>query len=242
VLVFDAPIILAARCFDNTAHQSYNPKEMILETLLVGPLGVNCYILGDEKTHGAIVIDPGGNARDILAAIEKHHLKVSAIVNTHAHFDHVTALHAIRAETGAPFVLHEDEVAMLRVAQSSAAMFGLAISEQSPPERTVRDGDRVEAGEIALTVLHTPGHTPGGICLLCDKQVFVGDTLFQGSIGRTDFPGGDYAMLMRSIRDKLLPLAEETVVHPGHGAATTIGEEKLLNPFLRPLMTGQWNV
>lgn len=215
---------------------------MILETLVVGSLGVNCYIIGDDKTRDAIVIDPGGNANDILAAIEKHQLKVIAIVNTHAHFDHVGALHSIRAETGAPFVLHEDEVPMLRAAQSSAAMFGLAIPQQMPPERLVRDGDRIEVGAVVLKVLHTPGHTPGGICLLNENHVFVGDTLFQGSIGRTDFPGGDYATLMRSIRDKLMPLPDETVVHPGHGAATTIGEEKTLNPFLRPLMTGQWTV
>jgi len=215
---------------------------MILETLVVGPLGVNCYILGDEKSREGIVIDPGGNARDILAAIEKHQLKIIAIVNTHAHFDHVTALHSIRTETGAPFILHEDEVAMLRAAQSSAAMFGLGIPPQAPPERIVRDGDRIDCGDIALNVLDTPGHSPGGMCLLCDKKVFVGDTLFQGGIGRTDFPGGDYAALMRSIRDKLLPLADDTIVYPGHGAATTIGEEKLLNMFVRPLITGQWNV
>lgn len=215
---------------------------MIHETLVVGPLGVNCYLLGDEKSHHGIVIDPGGNARDILAAIQKHKLKIVAIVNTHAHFDHVTALHTIRADTGAPFILHEDEVAMLRAAQSSAAMFGLSIPAQAPPERTVRDGDRIDCGEIALTVLHTPGHTPGGMCLLHKKQVWVGDTLFCGGIGRTDLPGGDYAVLMRSIRDKLLPLADDTVVYPGHGAATTIGEEKLLNMFVRPLITGEWNV
>lgn len=215
---------------------------MILETLVVGTLGVNCYIVGDEETREAIVIDPGGNSRDILATIDKHQVRVIAIVNTHAHFDHVGALHSIRAETGAPFVLHEDEVEMLQAAQSSAAMFGLGIPPQSAPERLVRDGDRVDVGSIALQVLHTPGHTPGGICLLCENHVFVGDTLFQGSIGRTDFPGGDYATLMRSIRDKLLPLPDDTIVHPGHGGTTTIGEEKALNPFLRPLMTGQWNV
>jgi glyoxylase-like metal-dependent hydrolase (beta-lactamase superfamily II) len=215
---------------------------MILKKLLVGPLGVNCYILGDEKTREAIVIDPGGNAHAILASIQKHQLKVNAIVNTHAHFDHVGALHALRAETGAPFILHEDEVAMLRGAQSSAAMYGLSIPPQAAPDRTVRDGDRIECGDIALTVLHTPGHTPGGICLLQAKNVFVGDTLFQGGIGRTDFPGGDYMTLMTSIRDKLLPLPDDTIVYPGHGAQTTIGEEKLLNMFLRPLITGQWMV
>lgn len=229
------------RCFDNPCLRNII-EDVILETLVVGPLGVNCYIVGDEATREATIIDPGGNPHDILAAIAKHRIKILAIVNTHAHFDHVGALHTIREETGAPFVLHEDEVAMLQAAQSSAAMFGLAIPSQSPPERLVRDGDRVEVGNISLQVLHTPGHTPGGICLLNEKHVFVGDTLFQGSIGRTDFPGGDYGTLMRSIRDKLLPLPDDTIVHPGHGASTTIGEEKTLNPFLRPLMTGQWNV
>lgn len=121
-------------------------------------------------------------------------------------------------------------------------MFGLAIPPQAPPERLVHDGDRIECGAIKLTVLHTPGHTPGGMCLLHQKEVFVGDTLFQGGIGRTDFPGGDYAALMRSIRDKLLPLADATIVYPGHGPKTTIGEEKLLNMFVRPLITGEWNV
>jgi hydroxyacylglutathione hydrolase len=215
---------------------------MFLETLLVGPLGVNCYIIGDDKTREAIIIDPGGNAKDIFAAIEKNKLKIKAIANTHAHFDHVGALHSMRAQSQAPFVLHEDEVPILKTAQTYAAMFGLAIPPQSPPERLVRDGDSIEVGGISLKVLHTPGHTPGGICLLHENHVFVGDTLFQGSIGRTDFPGGDYATLMRSIRDKLMPLSDDTIVHPGHGAATTIGEEKTLNPFLRPLMTGQWMV
>ncbi len=121
-------------------------------------------------------------------------------------------------------------------------MWGMHVAQPAPPERLLHEGDEVKVGSIALKVLHTPGHTPGGICLLQDKMVFVGDTLFQGSIGRTDFPGGDYATMMQSLRDKLLPLPEETVVYPGHGAATTIGEEKQLNPFVRPLITGRWMV
>lgn len=215
---------------------------MPFERLVVGPLGVNCYILGDDATREAFVIDPGGNARDILNALERHQLKVSAIVNTHAHFDHVVALDEIRTATGAPFMIHAEEADTLARAQASAALFGLAIPPQKPADRLLRDGDELSAGKISLKVLHTPGHTPGGICLLDGKNLFAGDTLFQGSIGRTDFPGGDYGTLMRSIRDKLLPLPDDTVVYPGHGPSTTLREEKALNPFLRPLMTGEWNV
>jgi hydroxyacylglutathione hydrolase len=215
---------------------------VILETLVVGPLTVNCYIVGDENTREGIIVDPGDDAREIIGAINKHQLKVVAIVNTHAHFDHVGALNEILDFTGAPFMLHADEVQMLGSAQMSAAMFGLSIDNAKPVDRLLREGDQIGAGSIVLKVLHTPGHTPGGICLLEGQHVFVGDTLFQGSIGRTDFPGGDYGALMASIRDKLLPLPDSTVVHAGHGAATTIGEEKQFNPFVRPLMTGRWNV
>ncbi|MBI5035303.1 MAG: MBL fold metallo-hydrolase [Chloroflexi bacterium] len=215
---------------------------MILETLTVGPLGVNCYIVGDDQTREVIIIDPGGNARDILDTLRRDQLKTIAIVNTHAHFDHVIALTEIRAQTHAPFYLHADEVQILSGAQLGASMFGFPMSQPAPAERLLKDGDQVSVGGMALDVLHTPGHTPGGICLLHDRHVFVGDTLFQGSIGRTDFPGGDYGTLMRSIRDRLLTLPDETIVHPGHGDATTIGEERQLNPFLRPLITGQWTV
>jgi hydroxyacylglutathione hydrolase len=215
---------------------------MILEKLLVGALGVNCYILGDENTREAIVIDPGGDACEILDTLQQHRLTLRAIVNTHAHFDHVIALNELRAETRAPFLLHADEVPILAAAQRSSAMFGLYIPQPAPADRLLREGDEVRAGAMALKVLHTPGHSPGGICLLHESGVFVGDTLFQGGIGRTDFPGSDYATLMRSIRDKLLTLPDDTVVYPGHGDKTTIGEEKQLNPFVRPLVTGRWNV
>ncbi len=215
---------------------------MILQTLLVGPLGVNCYIIGDETTREALVVDPGGNAREILAALKRQRLSVSAIVNTHAHFDHVLGVDELRAATRAPFLLHADEAPILAAAQAGAANFGLHIAQPAPADRWLQDGDVVAVGAIKLTVLHTPGHTPGGLCLAADGMVLSGDTLFQGSIGRTDFPGGDYAILMQSIRDKLLPLPDATVVYPGHGAATTIGAEKQLNPFVRPLITGLWNV
>ncbi len=215
---------------------------MILETLVVGPLAVNCYIVGDETTREAIVIDPGGNARDILGTLRREQLKPIAIVNTHAHFDHLLALNEVRATTGVPFWLHVDEAQVLASAQMGATMFGFAMAQPAPADRLLRDGDQVRVGMLALKVLHTPGHTPGGICLLHDKSVIVGDTLFQGSIGRADLPGGDYATLMRSIRDRLLTLPEDTAVYPGHMNATTIGEEKQLNPFLRPLATGRWEV
>ncbi len=215
---------------------------MILETLVVGPLGVNCYIIADENTREAIVVDPGGNAADIRNAIQRHRLHVTAIVNTHAHFDHVLALNEIRAETQAPFMIHADEAPILDTAQASGAMWGMHVTQPAPADHLLKDEDEVKAGGIVLKVLHTPGHTPGGICLLYEKAVFVGDTLFQGSIGRSDFPGGDYATLMRSIRDKLLPLPDDTMVYPGHGASTTIGQEKQLNPFVRPLITGKWMV
>ncbi|MBI5305023.1 MAG: MBL fold metallo-hydrolase [Chloroflexi bacterium] len=215
---------------------------MILDTLVVGPLGVNCYLIGDAETRQAIVIDPGGNARDILKAIERLKLQVTLIVNTHAHFDHVIALSEIRVATRAPFVLHAEEAPVLAHAQASAALFGMTVRQPDPADRLLEEGDDIRVGSLAFKVLHTPGHTPGGLCLSGEQCVITGDTLFQGSIGRTDLPGGDYVTLMQSIRDKLLMLPDATVVYPGHGDATTMGEERALNPFLRPLITGQWNV
>jgi hydroxyacylglutathione hydrolase len=215
---------------------------MILETLVVGPLGVNCYIVGDDKTRDALVIDPGGNARDILDTLRREQLKLVAIVATHAHFDHLLALDEVRTQTHAPFLIYANEAELLANSQMGARLFGFSLPQPAPADRLLRDGDDVCVGSLALKVLHTPGHSPGGMCLLGDQSVFVGDTLFQGGIGRVDLPGGDYATLMRSIRDKLLTLPDATSVYPGHGAATTIGEERQLNPFLRPLITGQWYV
>lgn len=215
---------------------------MFFEILTVGPLGVNCYIVGDDKTREAIVVDPGGNARDILDTLRREQLQCVAIVNTHAHFDHIIALTEVRERTGAPFMLHVDEAKVLASASLGAKMFGFAMVQPKPAERLLRDGDAVRFGDVSLKILHTPGHTPGGICLLGDGWVISGDTLFQAGIGRTDLPGGDYATLMASIRDKLLTLPDAMVVYPGHGDSTTIGEERQLNPFLRPFSTGQWQV
>ncbi len=207
-------------------------SDLLIETIVVSPLAVNCFVVGDAQAREAIVIDPGGDARKILTTLERLGVSVTAIVNTHAHFDHVGAVTAVRAATRAPFLLHAEDAMLLQYAQQSAAMFGLAVSQPAPPDKFVQEGDVVTVGALALRVLHTPGHTPGGICLLSDKHVFVGDTLFQGSIGRTDLPGGDYATLMQSIHTKLLPLPDDTVVYTGHGPATTIGAEKKMNPFV----------
>lgn len=215
---------------------------MLLETLIVGPLGVNCYIVGDEETREALVIDPGGNARDILDTLRREQLKLVAIVATHAHFDHLFALSELRAATRAPFLLHVDEAPVLANASIGARLFGFVFGQPAPADRLLREGDEVRVGSLAFQVIHTPGHSPGGMCLLRDRVVFVGDTLFQSGIGRTDLPGGDYGTLMRSIRDKLLTLPDDTMVYPGHGDATTIGEEKRSNPFLQPLRTGEWYV
>ncbi len=215
---------------------------MLLETLIVGPLGVNCYIVGDEETREALVIDPGGNARDILDTLRREQLKLVAIVATHAHFDHLFALSELRAATRAPFLLHADEAPVLANASIGARLFGFVFGQPAPADRLLREGDEVRVGSLAFQVIHTPGHSPGGMCLLRDRVVFVGDTLFQSGIGRTDLPGGDYGTLMRSIRDKLLTLPDDTMVYPGHGDATTIGEEKRSNPFLQPLRTGEWYV
>lgn len=199
----------------------------------VGPLACNCYIVGDAETKEAIVIDPGGDAEDLLAVIEEHGLTVKALVATHAHFDHVLAAEQLRAVTGAPFYLHTDDKPVLSWLQESGRLF-LGVELPPPPDidTTPQEGDRLVAGSVELVVAHTPGHSPGSISLVTDGAVFSGDTLFAGSIGRSDLPGGDPQVLLDGIRDKLFGLDEETIVYPGHGPATTIGEEKASNPFV----------
>ncbi|MBE9486982.1 MAG: MBL fold metallo-hydrolase [Chloroflexi bacterium] len=205
---------------------------MILESLPTGPLQVNCYIVGCDITHQAVVIDPGGDVEQILGVLKKHDLTLPMVINTHGHFDHVGGNRQLIEATGAELLLHQADSSLLELANEHAAIYGLT-SETSPaPQRLLVGGERLQLGELQIDVLHTPGHTPGGICLRIADQVIVGDTLFAGSIGRTDLPGGDHQQLIDSIREQLLPLPDETVVHPGHGPATTIGQEKLYNPFL----------
>jgi len=205
---------------------------MILIRLVVGPLQVNCFILADDKTREAVVIDPGDDARDILKIIGEKGLKVRYIVNTHAHFDHVGANTAIKEATGAELLLHEADAPVLATVSHQSRSFGMNPVSSPAADRLLKHGDIIAAGEISLKVLHTPGHTPGGISLLEQGMVFTGDALFAGSIGRTDFPGGDLMTLLRSIKTRLMTLPDDTKVFSGHGPESTIGEERRENPFL----------
>ena len=206
---------------------------MIIRSMPVGPLQANCFIVGCDATRQAAVIDPGGDADKILLALAKDKLAIKAIINTHGHFDHVSANKALKNASGAELMIHPLDAPMLAQLARGAAMWGMHSEDSPAPDRLLQDGDTVTVGQIQFKVLHTPGHTPGGISLHADKAVFVGDTLFAGSIGRTDFPGGDFDTLIRSIHTKLFTLPDDTAVYTGHMEPTTIGKEKKYNPFCR---------
>ncbi|MBS0012822.1 MAG: MBL fold metallo-hydrolase [Desulfobacterales bacterium] len=206
---------------------------MILKSLAVGPIMANCYIIGCESTKSAAVIDPGDEADRILKELAKDGLTLKCIINTHGHFDHVGGNADLKKASGADIVIHPADEAMLADLVRTAAAFGLSAQNSPAPDRTVQEGDTISFGEISLRVLDTPGHSPGGISLHTDNMVFVGDALFAGSIGRTDLPGGDFQTLISSIKTKLFPLGDDTTVYTGHGPATSIGQEKRANPFLR---------
>jgi glyoxylase-like metal-dependent hydrolase (beta-lactamase superfamily II) len=205
---------------------------MQLSRLVVGPLQVNCYIVHDEKTKEAIVIDPGDDGREILDLIREKGLKVRYIVNTHAHFDHVGANKLLKDATGAELLIHEADSGLLSTTANHARMFGMTAPSSPKADRYVKHGDVLTVGALTLTVLHTPGHSAGGISLAGDGMVFTGDALFAGSIGRTDLPGGDLMTLITSIKTYLMSLPDDTVVLSGHGPQSTIGDERRENPFL----------
>jgi hydroxyacylglutathione hydrolase len=211
----------------------YN-EQMIHEILPVGPLQCNCSIIGDETTHEAMVIDPGDNIDDVLVLVRKHNLQVRQIVVTHAHIDHVGGAMKLRALTGAPILLNQNDYALLKILDIQATWIGVAPPGKVEIDRSVSSGETVSAGSHTAQVLHTPGHTEGSICLYFapEKKLIAGDTLFAGSIGRTDLPGGSTEKIMRSLHDTVLALPDETVVVPGHGELTTIGQERESNPFL----------
>jgi hydroxyacylglutathione hydrolase len=208
---------------------------MILETFPVGLLQCNCTLLGDEATGEAMVVDPGDNIPQILARLAKHGLTLKQIVVTHAHIDHVGGALTLKQQTGAPILLNQQDLPLLEMMEMQAGWLGVQTPEIAPPDASAEDHLVVGLENYPAQVLHTPGHTPGSICLhfAPQKLLIAGDTLFAGSIGRTDLPGGDFKTIIRSIRDRLLPLPEETRVIPGHGSVTTIGEERESNPFLQ---------
>ena len=206
---------------------------MSIQTLTVGPLQENCYLLSDDDTQGAVLIDPGDEAERIIAALNGFEL--TAVWLTHAHFDHIGALAAVHRQFPVPVYLHENDRELFAHAAESAAFFGLALEQPSLDTLPLTHAQSLTLGEHKATCLFTPGHAPGHIAFYLSEQgvVFAGDALFQGSVGRTDLPGGDHAQLLASIRRELLTLPDETRVLPGHGPETTIGAERRTNPFLR---------
>ncbi|MEP7272440.1 MAG: MBL fold metallo-hydrolase [Acidobacteriota bacterium] len=211
---------------------------MIVETFPVGRLQCNCTILGSRQTNEAIVIDPGDDIPLVLARLAYHGLTAKYAIATHGHIDHVGGFKEIKEGTGAPVYLHESDLFLYEALEMQATMIGVDTPETTVIDGHLDDGDEIGAGDIKLRVVHTPGHTPGSICFHSpdgDAHLFAGDTLFMGSIGRTDLWGGSIDQIMESLRDKLVTLPDETVVIPGHGPATTIGREKRFNPFLQRL-------
>jgi hydroxyacylglutathione hydrolase len=208
---------------------------MILQMMQVGPLGVNCYIVGDDKTREVLVIDPGGHAREISQTLQNLRAKAVGIVLTHAHFDHVMGVEALKRSTMAPLLVGANEKPVFESVETQGQMFGLAVPPLPDPEHWLKEGDVVEAGSLKFQVLEVPGHSPGSIALYNAENavVFVGDVLMRGTIGRTDFPGCSSEELLRSIRRKLYKLPDGTQVYSGHGPMTTIGEEKMQNPFTK---------
>jgi hydroxyacylglutathione hydrolase len=208
---------------------------MIHEILPVGPLQCNCSIIGDENSREAMVIDPGDDIADVLALIQKHNLTVKQIVITHAHIDHVGGAMKLRAATGAPILLNQNDYALLKMLDVQAAWLGMRSPGSVEIDRSIGELDKVQAGSLIADVMHTPGHTEGSVCLYFPTQqkLIAGDTLFAGSIGRTDLPGGSFEKIISSLHEKLLALPDETVVVPGHGPLTTIGDERESNPFLQ---------
>jgi len=207
---------------------------MIHKILPVGPLQCNCSIIGDESTREAMVIDPGDDIEDIVAIINEHKLKVKQIVITHAHIDHVGGAMKLRAKTGAPILLNQNDYALLKMLDMQASWLGMQSPGKVEIEADLKHDQVLEAGALSANVLHTPGHTEGSVCLYfpAEKLLIAGDTLFARSIGRTDLPGGSFEKIMNSLHNRVLALPDETLVIPGHGPSTTIGEEREENPFL----------
>ncbi len=210
---------------------------MIRETFPVGPLRCNCTVLGDDATREAMVVDPGGDITHIEAVLARHTLRLTTIVVTHAHLDHIAGAHTLRQRTGAPILYSQHDLAQIALMDEQAQWMGVVTPTVTPPDSSAEDGTALHLGATAIEILHTPGHTQGSICLHLPSQslLLAGDTLFRGSVGRTDLPGGNGPQLLHSIQSRLLHLPECSIVVPGHGPETTIGTEIENNPFLQHL-------
>ena len=211
---------------------------MIVETFPVGKLQCNCTILGSEQTKEAVVIDPGDDIPFILSRLEHHGLTAKYAIATHGHIDHVAGFHHLKESSGTPVYLHAEDLFLYEALEMQARMIGVSVPRSTLIDGYLGHGDEIGTGDVKLSVIHTPGHTPGSICFHSDDGspcLFAGDTLFMGSIGRTDLWGGSHEQIMESLKARLVTLPEDTLVIPGHGPATTIGREKRFNPFLQRL-------
>jgi glyoxylase-like metal-dependent hydrolase (beta-lactamase superfamily II) len=207
--------------------------ELIIRRILTGPLDVNCYIVGCPSLRECVIIDPGGHGERIVQILESLNLKPVALIDTHGHFDHIGGNAYLMAHLDSlRLYIHADDLHYLRNAREHADYWNMSFKDSPEPTNLLQGGEEIEAGLLRFKVIHTPGHSPGGISIFLPGHVFTGDALFEGSIGRTDLPGGDYDLLISSIREKLLVLPGDTIVHPGHGPETTIAEERRNNPFL----------
>lgn len=214
---------------------------MQIETVTVGPFQSNCYVVACTETGDALLIDCGDEAPRILGTVERLGVNVRAIVNTHTHLDHVAALADVIDALHVPVMMHAADMPVYEMLEGQAAMFGLSAPRRVKIDRFVEHGEKIDVGNLSGEVLLAPGHSPGSICLRFDAlghdTVFAGDVLFRGSIGRTDLPGGSYETIVNTLRTLFVPLPDDTVVYPGHGPATTMGEEKRTNPFVVPLVS-----
>jgi hydroxyacylglutathione hydrolase len=208
---------------------------MIVKGLVVGPIAANCYIIGDEKTQDGAIIDAGDEAGRILQVVEETGLSIEFIIATHGHFDHNAGVAHLKRVLNADFLMHRDDLMSARKSRQSALNWNIEIEQVPDPDNFIEEGDVLKLGSLEMKIIHTPGHSPGGISIYIESEnvVFSGDTLFQGSVGRTDFEGGSMAILARSIKEKLYSLPDNTIVYSGHGPPTTIGEEKMQNMFVR---------
>jgi hydroxyacylglutathione hydrolase len=209
---------------------------LIIKRLVVGSLSANCFIVGSEVEREGMVIDPGGNADVICKAIADSGLDIKIIVLTHGHSDHIAALYEVQEKTRADVAIHIEDADFLEGRGSHSSQFGISYRTPHPPDRLLREGDIIDVGGWHFTILHTPGHTPGSICLLTEDKVFTGDTLFRRGIGTTLMPGSSRPQLLNSIRTRLMVLPDDTTIYPGHGRETTIGAERRDNPYVR----GSW--